>query len=95
MSFDIMSRFMDGPPSPRDVSQLIVSRRNGDKAALDEMSEVSYKELRRLALYVLSAQNPNHTLQSTGMAHEACLRLVSQRGVDWRNRAASSESPRA
>jgi RNA polymerase sigma factor (TIGR02999 family) len=77
----------DGPPSPRDVSQLILSWRNGDKAALDEMSEVLYKELRRLARHVLSAERPNHTLQPTGLVHEAYLRLVAQKDVDWRNRA--------
>jgi RNA polymerase sigma factor (TIGR02999 family) len=79
---------MKGAPSTsRDLSQLIVSWRNGDKAALDEMSGVLYQELRRLARYVLSSERPNHTLQPTGLVHEAYLRLVSQKNVDWRNRA--------
>ena len=79
---------MKGAPSTsRDLSQLIVSWRNGDKAALDEMSGVLYQELRRLARYVLSSERPNHTLQPTGLVHEAYLRLVSQKDVDWRNRA--------
>jgi RNA polymerase sigma factor (TIGR02999 family) len=77
----------DLPPSPGDVSQLIVSWRNGNKAALDEMSEVLYKELRRLAHYILSPERSNHTLQPTGLVHEAYLRLVNQKDVDWRNRA--------
>jgi RNA polymerase sigma factor (TIGR02999 family) len=77
----------DEPSASRDLSQLIVSWRNGDKAALDEMSGVLYDELRRLARYVLSAERSNHTLQPTGLVHEAYLRLVSQRDVDWRNRA--------
>jgi RNA polymerase sigma factor (TIGR02999 family) len=77
----------DGLPPPREVSLLLASWRNGDKEALDEMSEVLYKELRRLARYVLSAERPNHTLQPTGLVHEAYLRLVSQKDVDWRNRA--------
>jgi RNA polymerase sigma factor (TIGR02999 family) len=64
-----------------------VSWRNGDKAALDEMSGVLYQELRRLARYVLSSERPNHTLQPTGLVHEAYLRLVSQKDVDWRNRS--------
>jgi RNA polymerase sigma factor (TIGR02999 family) len=76
-----------GPSTSRDLSQLIVSWRNGDKAALDEMSGVLYQELRRLARYVLSSERPNHTLQPTGLVHEAYLRLVSQKDVDWRNRA--------
>jgi RNA polymerase sigma-70 factor, ECF subfamily len=51
------------------------------------MSQVLYQELRRLARYVLSSERPNHTLQPTGLVHEAYLRLVSQEDVDWRNRA--------
>jgi RNA polymerase sigma factor (TIGR02999 family) len=75
------------PAASRDLTQLLVSWRKGDKAALDEMSAVLYRELRRLARYVLSSERPNHTLQATGLVHEAYLRLVSQRNVDWRNRA--------
>jgi RNA polymerase sigma factor (TIGR02999 family) len=83
-----MLQFMnEGPSTSRDLSQLVVSWRNGDKAALDEMSGVLYQELRRLARYVLSSERPNHTLQPTGLVHEAYLRLVSQKDVDWRNRA--------
>jgi RNA polymerase sigma factor (TIGR02999 family) len=75
------------PAGSRDLSQLIVNWRNGDKVALDEMSGVLYQELRRLARYVLSSERSNHTLQPTGLVHEAYLRLVSQKDVDWRNRA--------
>ena len=77
----------DRPASPQDVSQLIASWRHGDKAALDEMTEVLYKELKRLAGYILSAERPNHTLQPTGLVHEAYLRLVGQKKVDWSSRA--------
>jgi RNA polymerase sigma factor (TIGR02999 family) len=76
-----------GPAAQRDLSQLIANWRNGDKTALDEMSAVLYQELRRLARHVLSSERSNHTLQPTGLVHEAYLRLVDQREVDWRNRA--------
>jgi RNA polymerase sigma-70 factor, ECF subfamily len=79
---------MDGDASQaRDLSQLIVSCRNGDKAALDEMSAVLYQELRRLAGFALSNERGGHTLQPTSLVHEAYLKLVNQRTVDWRNRA--------
>ena len=29
----------------------------------------------------------DHTLQPTGLVHEAYLRLINQQRVDWRNRA--------
>jgi RNA polymerase sigma factor (TIGR02999 family) len=40
-----------------------------------------------LAARYLSRERPDHTLQPTALVHEAYLRLVNQREVDWRNRA--------
>ena len=71
----------------RDVTQLLQRWRNGDKAALDEMTPLVYEELRRLARSLLAAERPGHTLQPTALVHEAYMRLVDQRQVDWRNRA--------
>jgi RNA polymerase sigma-70 factor, ECF subfamily len=51
------------------------------------MTPVLYEELRRLARGFLSAERSDHTLQPTALVHEAYLRLVDQRAVDWRNRA--------
>jgi RNA polymerase sigma factor (TIGR02999 family) len=45
-----------------------------------------YQELRRLAAYYLRQERSNHTLQATALVHEAYLRLVDQRCVDWKNR---------
>ena len=46
-----------------------------------------YQELRRLAHSYLRAERPGHTLQSTALVHEAFLRLVDQRPVQFQNRA--------
>ena len=46
-----------------------------------------YAELRRLADIYLKRERPGHTLQSTALVHEAFLRLVNQRDVQWKNRA--------
>ncbi len=59
----------------------------GDKTALDEMLPAVYDELRRLARIYLSRERSGHTLQPTELVNEAYMRLVSQREVDWRNRA--------
>ena len=37
--------------------------------------------------HYLSREATGHTLQPTALVHEAYLRLVDQRRVDWRNRA--------
>ena len=57
------------------------------KAELDELMPVVYDELRRVAQKYLSHERPNHTLQTTALVHEAYLRLIDQRAVDWENRA--------
>jgi RNA polymerase sigma factor (TIGR02999 family) len=51
------------------------------------MLPVVYDELHRLATRYLSREATGHTLQPTALVHEAYLRLVDQRRVDWRNRA--------
>jgi RNA polymerase sigma factor (TIGR02999 family) len=48
---------------------------------------VVYSELRRLAQYQMRLEDPDHTLQATGLVNEAYLRLVDQRRVSWQNRA--------
>jgi RNA polymerase sigma factor (TIGR02999 family) len=45
-----------------------------------------YSELRRLAHYYLEQERPNHTLQATALVHEAYLRLLEQRDVNWQSR---------
>lgn len=57
------------------------------KAELDELMPVVYDELRRVAQKYLSRERSNHTLQTTALVHEAYLRLIDQRAVDWENRA--------
>ena len=57
------------------------------KAELDELMPVVYDELRRVAQKYLSHERSNHTLQTTALVHEAYLRLIDQKAVDWENRA--------
>ena len=68
-------------------TQLLVAWTAGDRQALDQMLPLVYDELHRLAARYLAAERPDHTLQPTALVHEAFLRLIDQREVDWRNRA--------
>jgi RNA polymerase sigma factor (TIGR02999 family) len=58
-----------------------------DKEALDKMMPAIYEELRRQAARYLRREQPGHTLQTTALIHEAYVRLVDQRNVQWQNRA--------
>jgi RNA polymerase sigma factor (TIGR02999 family) len=46
-----------------------------------------YPELRRLAARYLRRERSGGSLQSTAVVHEAYLKLVDQRRVQWQNRA--------
>jgi RNA polymerase sigma factor (TIGR02999 family) len=72
---------------PGDVTQRLVDYGNGKRDALDEMLPMVYAELRRIAASHLRRERHDHTLQPTALVHEAYMRLVDQKKVDWRNRA--------
>ncbi len=74
-------------PAPQEVSRLLHAWGNGDQTALDELMPLVYEELRRMARRQMDRQNPGHTLQTTALIHEAYLRLVDQKDVQWQNRA--------
>ena len=68
-------------------TQLLLAWSAGDRKALDQMLPLVYDELHRLATSYLARERADHTLQPTALVHEAYLRLINQREVDWRNRA--------
>src|SRR5689334_11383040 len=69
------------------VSELLLDWGNGDKEALKEVFSLVYQELQRLARHQLRHQRPNHTLQTTGLVHEAFLRLAEQNSLHLKDRA--------
>jgi RNA polymerase sigma factor (TIGR02999 family) len=73
--------------APGDITSLLVEWANGDELALERLTALVYKELRKLAVGYLRRERPNHTLQPTALVHEAYLRLVDQRNPSWQNRA--------
>ena len=68
-------------------TKLLIGYGSGDRSILDQILPLVYEELRRLAVYHLSRERKDHTLQATALVHEAYMRLVNQRQVDWKNRA--------
>ena len=76
---------MANPPFS-DVTQLLNRLSSGDQNALSELIPVVYDELHRLAAFHLQRERPEHTLQTTALVHEAYVRLVDQKEVQWKNR---------
>src|SRR5437879_6445055 len=69
-----------------DVTGLLIDWQGGNKAALDELVPLVYQELRRLAAHHLRKERIDHSLQPTGLIHEAYLRLVEQDIPELKNR---------
>jgi RNA polymerase sigma factor (TIGR02999 family) len=73
--------------SSPDVTALLGDWSRGNRTALTQLLPLVYAELRRVAARQLRSERADHTLQPTALVHEAYIRLVDQRQVDWRNRA--------
>jgi RNA polymerase sigma-70 factor (ECF subfamily) len=71
---------------PREDASGPLGPRSGGEQGLSESTAMLYSELRRLASYYLQRERGNHTLQATALVHEAYIRLVDQRGIQWGNR---------
>ena len=70
-----------------DITQMLREWSDGNRDALDELLPLVYEELRRQASHYLRRERPDHTLQTTALIHEAYLRLIDQREVNWQSRA--------
>jgi len=73
--------------SPQTVTQWLLKWHGGDESALNQLSELVYQDLHRLAQKYLRGERPDHTLQATALVHEAYLRLHDLQHLDWQNRA--------
>ncbi len=69
----------------RDLTQLLVDWSAGDQEAFGELMPVVYDELHRLAARYLRRERGDHTLQTTALVHEAYIRLIDQKRVQWQN----------
>ena len=59
----------------------------GKAAAWNDLLPLVYDELHRQAERFMRRERPGHTLQTTALIHEAYLKLIDQRSVNWESRA--------
>ena len=78
---------MNSGRSSSPATALLLNWSAGVDDARAELLPLVYEELRRIAREYLRHERSHHTLQATALVHEAYLRLIDQRSVDWRNRA--------
>ena len=70
-----------------NITQLLQDWSNGKSDVLDELLPLVYDELHRQAAHFLHKERENHTLQATALIHEAYLKLIGQKEVEWQNRS--------
>lgn len=70
-----------------DLTRLVLQLREGNREDFDRLLERVYPDLRAIAVGQLRNQRPDHTFTPTALVHEAYLRLVRYREVDWKGRA--------
>jgi RNA polymerase sigma factor (TIGR02999 family) len=69
-----------------NVTELLIAHGEGRFGALEQLIPLVYDDLRRAARAQLRRRTPGQTLDTTGLVHEAYLRLVDQSRASWRNR---------
>jgi RNA polymerase sigma factor (TIGR02999 family) len=81
------SRHVRGPDvAPGPVTDLLAQVRRGDAAATEPLFQLVYEELRALAHARLCAEGHDVTLGTTGLVHEAYLKLMPLEEIEWQDR---------
>jgi RNA polymerase sigma-70 factor (ECF subfamily) len=76
-----------GEPAAGDISTLLRAWSDGDQSALERLTPIVYDELHRLARRYMRRERPGHSLQTTALVHEAYMRLVDYKRMQWQDRA--------
>ena len=72
--------------SQHAVTRVLVSAASGDRSAADELWQLTYEELHRIAERHLMRERRDHTLSATALVHEAYVKLIDQSRVEWKDR---------
>lgn len=86
-----MSSITSEPPEPMDRStsgggdSIILP--SGRRESLDTLMPIVYEHLRSIARHQLAIRDGGGTLSTTGLVHEAYLKLVEQSRIAWSDRS--------
>ena len=75
------------PDPPRQLTGLLNDWSKGDEAALQKLMPMVYREMRKLARRYLRDEHRGGTLQTTGLVHEAYVKMVDHDHVQWQGRS--------
>ena len=72
---------------PPDVTALLKAWRGGDQTALERLTPLVYDHLRKLGRQYVRKEGADPRADATSLVHEAYVRLVDARTVDWQDRS--------
>jgi RNA polymerase sigma factor (TIGR02999 family) len=78
---------MDKSVSPRrTITRMLQDWSDGNRDVINDLMPLVHDELHRQAKRYLRRERANHTLQTTALIHEAYIKLIGQRNVEWEGR---------
>ncbi len=77
------TRYMD---QPHDLTIILKEASGGDREAMGRIVSLVYSELRAIARRQHAGEQAGHSLNTTGIVHEAYLKLVKLDRISWKNR---------
>jgi RNA polymerase sigma factor (TIGR02999 family) len=66
---------------------ILLDESQSDTERVARLLPLVYDQLRAVAERALATERPDHTLQATALVHEAYLRLIGDRNVQWSGKA--------
>jgi RNA polymerase sigma factor (TIGR02999 family) len=75
------------PPSAPEITALLQAWRTGDQLALERLTPLVYDHLRALGRQYARRELQGRRVDATSLVHDAFMRLVEARSVDWQDRA--------
>src|ERR1700732_4239712 len=70
-----------------EITGLLHRWRLGAPDAANQLMELGYGDLHRIAAREMRREHGEHTLQTTAVLHEAYLRIFQSEPVEWKDRA--------
>jgi RNA polymerase sigma factor (TIGR02999 family) len=71
---------------PHDLTIILKEASDGDREAMGRIVSLVYSELRAIARRQHAGEQAGHSLNTTGIVHEAYLKLVKLDRISWKNR---------
>jgi len=79
-------RVAEDDTRPQEITDLLGAWRRGDDTARERLLALVYQDLRRRAHRELARSRSNGVLNTTGLVHEAYLRMVRAPSPEWQDR---------